>query len=94
MKNKGWSFRCQNPFFVYFKKHDCPYCGQRLIRKKVSCIVHSDSEEAQNYDFEVADISVKSNMKFTHIEFYCSECQKQYTVSEAKENDALLERWK
>ena len=94
MKIKGWSFRCENPLFVYFKKHYCPYCGQHLIIKKVSKIIHSDSEEARNYDFEVADITVKGNMKFTHIEFFCSACDKQYTDKEIKENDFLIERWK
>ncbi len=94
MKIKGYSFKCENPFFVYLKKHYCPYCGEKLIRKKVSQIIHSDSEEAKNYDFEVADITVKGNMKFTHIEFYCSVCQKQYTVKETKENDFLIDRWK
>ena len=94
MKIKGYSFKCENPFFVYLKKHYCPYCGEKLIRKKVSKIIHSDSEEAKNYDFEVADITVKDNMKFNHIEFYCSVCQKQYTVKETKENDFLIDRWK
>ena len=94
MKIKGCRFTCENPFFVYLKKHYCPYCGEKLIRKKVSQIIHSDSEEAKNYDFEVADITVKGNMKFTHIEFFCSVCQKQYSVKETKENDFLIERWK
>ena len=94
MKIRGHSFKCENPFFVYFKKHYCPHCGQKLIRKKISQIIHSDSEEAKDYDFEVADITVKGNMKFTHMEFFCSVCQKQYLVKETKENDFLIERWK
>ena len=94
MKIKGCKFTCENPIFVYLKKHYCPYCGEKLIRKKVSQTIHSDSEEAKNYDFEVADITVKGNMKFTHIEFFCSVCQKQYSVKETKENDFLIERWK
>lgn len=84
METKGYSFKCDNIFFVYFKKHNCPHCGQRLLRKKVSKIVNSESEEAKNYDFEVADLTVKGNMKFTHVEFFCSACQKQYTVKEIK----------
>lgn len=84
METKGYSFKCENLFFVYFKKHDCPCCGQKLLRKKVSQIVNSESEEAKNYDFEVADHTMKGNMKFTHIEFFCSACQKQYTVKEIK----------
>lgn len=84
MKIKGYSIECQNPFFVYFRKHHCPHCSNKLVRQKVSKIIHSDSEEAKNYDFEVADIIVKGNMKFTHIEFFCPACQRNYTVKEMK----------
>ena len=94
MKIKGYSFKCENPFFVYFKKHYCPQCSSKLLRQKVSRIINSNSEEAKNYDFEVADITVKGNMKFTHIEFRCPVCQKYYTVKETKENDFSIERWK
>lgn len=92
MKIKGYSFKCENPFFVYLKKHFCPRCGNRLIRKKVSQVVHSDSEAAKNYDFEVADITVRGNMKFNHIEFFCPDCQKFYTVKEIKGNDLLTDQ--
>ena len=84
MKIKGYSFKCENPFFVYFKKHYCPCCGNRLVRKKVSEVIHSDSKEAKNYDFEVADITVKGNMKFTHIVLSCDTCKKTFTVKELK----------
>ena len=95
MKLKGYSFKCENPFFVYLKKHFCPYCGQKLSRKRVSEFVHSDSEKAKNYDFNLADnTEIKGYAKFTHIEFFCSNCQKQFTVKEVKENDFLIDRWK
>ena len=94
MKIKGYSFKCENMFFVYLKKHYCPQCGSKLLRQKVSRIINSNSKKAKNYDFEVADITVKGNMKFTHIEFHCSVCQKYYTVKEIKENDFLIERSK
>ena len=81
-------------FYLIFKKHYCPKCGNKLLKEKVSKIVNSNSPEAKEYDFEVADITVKGNMKFTHIEFFCSVCQKQYSVKETKENDFLIERWK
>ena len=90
MKIQGYSFRCSHVFFVYFKKHFCPACGNRLLRDKISKIVHSDSEEAKNYDFEVADITVRGNMKFTHIGFHCPVCRKHYTVEETKAGNALL----
>ena len=85
MKTNGYSFQCAYPFFVYFRKHFCPCCGGRLVRQKVSKIVHSDSEEAKNYDFEVADTTVKGNMKFTHIAFSCPDCRKEYSVKEIRD---------
>ena len=94
MKIKGYSFKCENPFFVYFKKHYCPCCGNRLGLQKVSEVIHSDSKEAEKYDFEVADITVKGHMKFTHIEFHCPSCQKDYSIKETKENDFLIDRWR
>ncbi len=86
MKIKGYSFTCESPIFVYFKRHYCPICGQKLLRKKVSKVVHSDSEEAKDYNFEIADNYVKGNVRFSHIEFFCSACQKYYPVKEAKDN--------
>ena len=86
MKIKGYSFTCESPFFVYFRRHYCPICGQKLLRKKVSKVVHSDSEEAKDYNFEIADNYVKGNVRFSHIEFFCPACQKNYTVKEAKNN--------
>lgn len=94
MKIKEYRFQCENLLFVYFKKHYCPQCNSKLLRQKVSRIIDSNSDEAKYYDFEVADITVKGNMKFTHIEFLCPVCQKHYTVNETKENDFLIERWK
>ena len=93
MKIHGVKREWSCPFFC-IKKHYCPCCHERLEKTKTETIVNSKSEEAKNYDFEVADITVKGNMKFTHIEFFCSVCQKQYSVKETKENDFLIERWK
>lgn len=50
--------------------------------------------DKQLLHFEVTDITVKGNMRFTHIEFLCPVCQKYYTVKETRENDFLIERWK
>lgn len=90
MKIKGYSFKCEKPFFVYCKKHYCPSCGDLLAREKVSEIIHSDSEEAKNYDFEVADITVKGNMKFTHIEFHCPNCQKNYSIQAIQREESTM----
>ena len=84
MKINGYSFKCENPFYVFLKKHYCPSCGNKLLRKNVSRIINSKSLEAKKYDFSVADTTVKGNMKFTHVEFYCDSCNKYYTVKDAK----------
>ena len=81
----GYSFKCEHIFYVFFKKHHCPKCGHKLFRKTVAKTVSSDSPEAEKYDFDVADISVKE-MVFSHIELYCKDCNRYYTVSEAKNN--------
>ena len=49
MKIKGYSFKCENPFFVYFKKHSCPCCGNRLARLKVSEVIHKDGTAGADY---------------------------------------------
>ena len=48
----------------------------------------------KNYDFDIADNIVKGNAQFTHIEFFCSVCKKQYTIKEIKENDAFIKHRK
>lgn len=87
MKIKGSKFECEHFFYVCLKKHYCPKCGTKLLRKKVSEIINSESQEAQNYDFSLSEgYLIKGNVKFTHIEFYCNQCDKYYTVKEAKKN--------
>lgn len=81
----GYSFKIENIFYM-LKKHCCPVCATKLLKRKVSEIVNSESPEANNYDFEVADTIVKGDMKFTHIELYCNQCNKYYTIKEAKNN--------
>ena len=82
---KGYSFKIEN-IFQMFKKHYCPVCSTGLSKRKVSEIVNPESPEAKNYDFEVADMFIKEDMKFTHIELYCNQCNKHYTIREAKKN--------
>ncbi len=82
----GYSFKCDHIFYVFFRKHYCPKCLGKLSRKTVSHAVNSASPLAKKYDFNVADISVKGDILFSHIEFYCNECNRYYTVKEAKNN--------
>ena len=63
-----------------------PNCGNKLLRKKVSEVINSESPEAKKYDFEVADVTVKGDMKFIHVELYCNQCNKYYTIKKARKN--------
>ena len=82
---KGYSFKIEN-IFQMFKKHYCPVCIAALSKRKVSEIINSESPEAKNHDFCVADTFVKGDMKFIHIELYCNQCNKYYTIKESKKN--------
>ncbi len=50
----GYSFKCEHFFYTFLKKHYCPNCGNKLLRKKVSVVINSESPEAKNYDFNSA----------------------------------------
>ena len=77
---RSWS----RPFFVNFKKHFCPVCGEELKKTKVSKIVNSQSEEAKDYDFSSpgGDGFMLGNVKFIWTEFFCTKCSKHYSISD------------
>jgi len=78
--HRTWS----RPFFVNFRKHYCPACGESLQKVKISKIVNSRSEEAKNYDFSSAggDGYMIGNVKFIWTEFTCVRCNKNYSVND------------
>lgn len=72
------------PFFVNFKKHNCPVCKRKLEKMKVSKIVNSKSDEAKKFDFSFAggDGFMSGNVKFIWTEFNCPRCDKNYSINE------------
>ena len=82
----GYSFKYEHFSYTFLKKHYCPNCGNKLLRKKVSEVINLESPEAKNYDFEVADVTVKGDMKFIHVELYCNQCNKYHTIKNARKN--------
>ena len=70
------------PFFMNWKKHFCPVCGEKLKKIKVSRIVNSKSEEAKDFDFSSGDVYMIGNVKFIWTEFSCIKCNKNYSVKE------------
>ena len=81
----GKAFICNDVAGTFFKKHDCIDCKVRLIRKKVSKIVNSESEEAKNYSFRVHRNTLKGDVKFSWYEFECPNCKRCFTVAELDE---------
>lgn len=81
-------------FYFFYKKHYCNKCNGLLERKKREKIVNSESEEAKNYDFTVADIAVKGNMKFITYYFECPDCGRKYEISELKRIEKLKRKTK
>jgi len=70
--------------FFLFKKHYCLNCQKILERKKCEKIVHSESAEAKDYDFSVADTFLFGNVKFITYYFECPNCKTVYTIKELK----------
>jgi hypothetical protein len=76
MKIRGYSFKCEDPFFVYFKKHYCPYCGQKLIRKKESQIIHYE-----NLSFNAPYIFINlSGLRRSGIQVNGRSCQRIFVL--------------
>ena len=72
-------------FYLFIKKHYCPQCKNKLIRKKQSKVVNSSSEEAKDYDFLQVDTFLVGNIKFINYYFECSKCNRIYTIKEMKQ---------
>lgn len=55
-----------------------------MQRKKREAIVHSESEEAKNYDFSCGDSYLWGNVKFVTYYFACPNCGKAYEIRQLK----------
>ncbi len=69
-----------SPIFTYFKKHNCPNCGNEMSIVKVCRIVNSKSKEAKHYDFSNVDNFMFGDVKFIWDEFYCDNCDLQIPI--------------
>ena len=80
----GMVSRYDCSWFYLNKKHFCPDCKAVLEKQKREKVVHSESEEAKNYDFLCVDTYLWGNIKFVTYYFKCSHCGKAYEISELK----------
>ena len=92
MKVDGWSFSYECTTFYLLKKHICPVCNNLLERKRHEKIVHSQSEEAKDYDFFNGESYMYGNIKFVTFYFECSKCASTYKIRELKKLEKQKKR--
>lgn len=80
----GFSVQFNCSLYFLLKKHYCFNCQGTLERKKREKVVHSESDEAKNYDFSMADTFLYGNIKFTTYYFECQKCKTIYEIKELK----------
>ncbi len=73
-----------SPFFIFFKKHYCPQCNNKLELKYDSKIINSNSPEARDYDFSLGDTYLVGDVEFRTRCFYCTDCKRKFSVTEMK----------
>lgn len=76
-----------SPIYVYFKKHFCPKCGNKLELKYVSKVVNSKSPEAKYYDFSIGDTFLVGEVEFRTRYFHCVKCQLDFSFKEMKNHE-------
>jgi len=64
--------------------HYCKVCNGLLIVHKKSVIVNSESEEAKNYNFNIADNNTIGNVKFTRDIYYCPKCISEIEIEDQR----------
>lgn len=76
-----------NPFYVHWKKHFCPQCGERLELQYVSEIVNSNSPKAKDYDFSIGDTFLVGDVEFRTRCFHCKKCGANLSLQEVRKNE-------
>ena len=80
MKYNHIQWIVNRPLYVYLKKHYCPLCGKSLKVVHTSKIVHSNSQDADKFDFHSVDNFMVGNVKFVWTEFQCPICTETFAI--------------
>lgn len=75
------------PFFVHFKKHFCPSCGERLYAIRESRIATPYSDDYRNFDFYTNE-----NLKVIWTELRCSKCKRNYQINDIRNYERTLKK--
>lgn len=78
------------PFYIYLKKHYCPYCKAKLKIKHKREIVNSNSDNAREYDFSIGDTFLTGDVEFRTKCFYCPECKLYLSFDDIKKAEKKL----
>ena len=70
----------ENLFFVFFKKHFCPHCGERLERSYIWEVLPEKSMAAKRYR-AVGDTTYSGDVQLRTGCFYCGKCKKKNLLS-------------
>ncbi len=81
-----------SPFYVHWKKHFCPKCGNRLELRYTKKIVNSKSPEAKDYDFSVGDTFFVGDVEFRTRHFYCANCRLDFSFNEIKKHEKGIQK--
>ena len=84
MKNAIKYIYSANPFFVHWKRHVCPKCGNKVELRHISRVINSKSPEAKDYDFSMGDTSFVGDVEFRTRCFYCPKCAINISFEEMK----------
>ena len=75
----------QSPFYVNFKKHFCPDCGELLRKAKESRVLHPGSDMLAELErYSVTEMNTIGKTKYIWTEFLCPKCGRQFTVDTMK----------
>lgn len=73
----------ENIFWVFFRKHYCPRCGERLKRDYIYEIWPAKSEVAKKYRFS-GTIPNSEELDLRTGCFYCEKCKQKISYKEVK----------
>jgi hypothetical protein len=79
----GVKWDLEGTFFCK-KDHFCPKCDSKLEVVRTEKMVNSESPEAKQYDFSMADTYLMGNVKFVSKIFKCLKCGYTATVKQQK----------
>jgi uncharacterized protein with PIN domain len=83
----------ENIFFVFFKKHVCPQCGEQLEQSYTNEILPAKSKEARRYR-RIGDAVYFGDVELRTACFYCNKCKKNVSYQEVRANEVKMKKCK